>query len=86
MPPHPTRVKRGYQIGVLTKVYYNQKKYYWSLSTTDDNDNGTYNLTIAKIKCGKPYKLTGSYVESGYSASNPEQTQTIGSHVWTKIL
>jgi hypothetical protein len=86
MPPHATRVNPGYRIGVLTKVYYNPEKYYWLLSIADDDDNGKCNLTITKMKCGKPYKLTGSYVESGHSTSDSDQKQTVDSQVWTKIL
>jgi hypothetical protein len=86
MPPHPTRVTRGYRTGVITKVYYNPKKYYWKISMVDDDDNGKSELTIANMKNGKPCKLTGCYVESGYSASDSDQKQTVDSQVWTKIL
>jgi len=86
MPPHLARVTRGYRIGVLTKVYYNPKKFYWKISMVDDDDNGQSDLTIAKMKNGKPCKLTGSYVESGYSASDSDQKQTVDSQVWTRIL
>jgi hypothetical protein len=86
MPPHQARVKPGYRIGVITKVYYNTEKCYWKISMADDDDNGQSELTIAKMKCGKPYKLVGSYVESGYSASDSDQKQTVDSQVWTRIL
>jgi hypothetical protein len=86
MPPHPTRVTRGYRTGVITKVYYNPEKYYWKISMVDDDDNGKSELTIAKMKNCKPCKLTGCYVESGYSASDSDQKQTVDSQVWTKIL
>ena len=86
MPPHPTRVNPGYRTGVITKVYYSPAKFYWKISMVDDDDNGKSDLTIAKMKNGKPCKLTGSYVESGYSASDSDQKQTVDSQVWTKIL
>jgi len=86
MPPHPTRVTRGYRIGLLTKVYYNPAKFYWKISMADDDDNGKSELTIARMKNCKPYKLTGSYVESGHSTSDSDQKQTVDSQVWTRIL
>ena len=86
MPQHPTRVTRGYRIGVITKVYYNPEKFYWKISMVDDDDNGQSELTIAKMKNGKPCKLTGSYVESGYITSDSDQKQTVDSQVWTRIL
>ena len=86
MPEHPARVTRGYRIGVMTKVYYNQKKFYWKIYMADDDDNGQSELTIAKMKNGKPCKLIGSYVESGYITSDSDQKQTVDSQVWTRIL
>jgi len=86
MPTHPTRFTRGYRIGVITKVYYSPAKFYWKISMVDDDDNGKSDLTIAKMKDGKPCKLTGFYVESGYSASDSDQKQTVDSQVWTRIL
>ena len=86
MPEHPARVTRGYRIGVITKVYYNPKKFYWKISMVDDDDNGQCELTIAKMKNGKPSKLTGSYVESGYITSDSDQKQTVDSQLWTRIL
>lgn len=86
MPPHATRVKPGHRVGVLTKVYYNPEKYYWKLSIVDDDDNGKSNLTIAKMKNGKPCKLIGYYAESGFITSDSDQKQTVDSQVWTKIL
>jgi hypothetical protein len=86
MPAHATRPNPGYRMGVFTKVYYKPKKYYWLLSTVDDDDDGRCNITISKMKHGKPYKLSGHYVESGFSTMNSYQKPMIDSQKWTKIL
>lgn len=83
-PSLPLRPNPGYLIGVWTQVFTHNGPF-WQLTLGDFNDNGSFTFTVKNSRCGLPAQLKGVYVESGYSADNPEQTQAVASITWTRV-
>lgn len=80
----PLRPTEGYQLGLLSKVY-ERKNNFWQVTIADFDDTGIINLTIKECKNNKPSVLSGYYVESGFSSTNPDQNQAIAQITFTKL-
>ncbi len=80
----PIRPGEGYLMGYFNKIYTNNGSY-WQLVIADFDDDGTTTLTISEYLNGKPSKMFGAYVESGYSPLNVDQNQAVSGIEMVKL-
>jgi hypothetical protein len=79
IPANELRPLDSYLLGVLTKTYTDHGKYFWTLTFSDEDDNGVFTYTISDMSCDNLImEFTGKYTESGFLIENPQQKQTVG--------